>query len=312
MKIVKILSNFLIIFALSHNLAIANIKEKIIAQVESEIISSYELKNKIKTLLFLSNEEFNQSNVNATQKIAIQSLINIKLKKIEVTNYKVKTSDENWSNYLNTIAKKYNTDKDGLKKLFNQNGIDFEKYIDELKIEFKWQQLVFNLYKDKINLDKKEIEFELNEIIKSRKDVIEYNLAEIEIPKKDNINDKKEIEEIMSQISKNGFENTATKFSIASSALEGGNLGWINSGSLSQKISQILNNMNIGEVSKPLIQSNTILFLKIIDKKTLSIQNKDIIRVRENIINNKKNELLNLFSNNYLSKLKNNAFIQIK
>ena len=289
MKIVKILSNFLIIFALSHNLAIANIKERIIAQVESEIISSYELKNKIKTLLFLSNEEFNQSNVNATQKIAIQSLINIKLKKIEVTNYKVKTSDENWSNYLNTIANKYNTDKDGLKKLFNQNGIDFEKYIDELKIEFKWQQLVFNLYKDKINLDKKEIEFELNEIIKSRKDVIEYNLAEIEIPKKDNINDKEEIEEIMSQISKNGFENTATKFSIASSALEGGNLGWINSSSLSQKISQILNNMNIGEVSKPLIQSNTILFLKIIDKKTLSMQNKDIIRVRENIINNKKN-----------------------
>ena len=312
MKIVKILSNFLIIFALSHNLAIANIKERIIAQVESEIISSYELKNKIKTLLFLSNEEFNQSNVNATQKIAIQSLINIKLKKIEVTNYKVKTSDENWLNYLNTIAKKYNTDIEGLKKLFNQNGIDFEKYIDELKIEFKWQQLVFNLYKDKINLDKKEIEFELNEIIKSRKDIIEYNLAEIEIPKKDNINDKEEIEEIMSQISKNGFENTATKFSIASSALEGGNLGWINSSSLSQKISQILNNMNIGEVSKPLLQSNTILFLKIIDKKTLSMQNKDIIRVRENIINNKKNELLNLFSNNYLSKLKNNAFIQIK
>ena len=31
------------------------------------------------------------------------------------------------------------------------------------------------------------------------------------------------------------------------------------------------------------------------------MQNKDIIRVRENIINNKKNELLNLFSNNYLS-----------
>ena len=312
MKIVKILSNFLIIFALSHNLAIANIKERIIAQVESEIISSYELKNKIKTLLFLSNEEFNQSNVNATQKIAIQSLINIKLKKIEVTNYKVKTSDENWLNYLNTIAKKYNTDIEGLKKLFNQNGIDFEKYIDELKIEFKWQQLVFNLYKDKINLDKKEIEFELNEIIKSRKDIIEYNLAEIEIPKKDNINDKEEIEEIMSQISKNGFENTATKFSIASSALEGGNLGWINSSSLSQKISQILNNMNIGEVSKPLLQSNTSLFLKIIDKKTLSMQNKDIIRVKENIINNKKNELLNLFSNNYLTKLKNNAFIQIK
>ena len=116
----------------------------------------------------------------------------------------------------------------------------------------------------------------------------------------------------MSQISKNGFENTATKFSIASSALEGGNLGWINSGSLSQKISQILNNMNIGEVSKPIIQSNTILFLKIIDKKTLSMQNKDIIRVRENIINNKKNELLKFFSINYLSKLKNNAFIQIK
>ena len=29
----------------------------------------------------------------------------------------------------------------------------------------------FNLYKDKINLDKKEIEFELNEIIKSREKI---------------------------------------------------------------------------------------------------------------------------------------------
>ena len=57
------------------------IENKIIAIVESEIISSYELKNKIKTFVFLSNQQLTQEVVNRTKNQAMNSLINYNLKK---------------------------------------------------------------------------------------------------------------------------------------------------------------------------------------------------------------------------------------
>ena len=41
----------------------ALIKNKVIAKIDNEIISAYELKNKIKTILILSNQEINQQNI---------------------------------------------------------------------------------------------------------------------------------------------------------------------------------------------------------------------------------------------------------
>ena len=62
------------------------IENKIIAKVDNKLISSYELENKIKTNLFLSNQELNQQNINNAKKIAVNSLINHKLKERELEN----------------------------------------------------------------------------------------------------------------------------------------------------------------------------------------------------------------------------------
>ena len=129
---------------------------------------------------------------------------------------------------------------------------------------------------------------------------------------KNNSEDKGEIEKVKKQIDLLGFENTAIKFSTASSAIDGGNLGWINSKSLSNKIYNIVKMMQVGEVSQPIFQGETATFLKLTDKKSLKINNINLNEIREKIIVSKKNEYLSLFSNNHLSKIKNNALIQIK
>ena len=59
-----------LIFFLSKN-ALAQIQNKIILKVENEIITSYELKNKILTTLFLSNQEINQSNIDKLKKKSV-------------------------------------------------------------------------------------------------------------------------------------------------------------------------------------------------------------------------------------------------
>jgi parvulin-like peptidyl-prolyl isomerase len=99
---------------------------------------------------------------------------------------------------------------------------------------------------------------------------------------------------------------------MSTSSLDGGNIGWISSKSLSEKILAILDKMKVGDVSKPIIETNTATIIKLLDKKTLNLNNIDLNELRKKIIKNKKNELLNLYSNNYLSKIKNNALIEMK
>ena len=59
----------------------ASIQSKIIGNVGSQIITSYELKNKIVTTLMLSNQPLSQDNVDKNKNLALLSLVNYKLKK---------------------------------------------------------------------------------------------------------------------------------------------------------------------------------------------------------------------------------------
>ena len=148
--------------------------------------------------------------------------------------------------------------------------------------------------------------------LETKSNLQEYELAEIEISLKNNSDDKNTILEVNNQIEKIGFEKTAVKYSMSTTSLDGGKIGWINSKSLSKKILTILDKMKIGDISEPIIQTNTATIIKLLDKKTINLNEMDLNELRKKIVNNKKNELLSLYSNNYLSKIKNNALIEIR
>jgi peptidyl-prolyl cis-trans isomerase SurA len=314
MKKILFISKIILIYLIFLTNFAYSFKNEIIANIGNEIISSYELKNKIKIILFLSNQEMNQNNINSIKKQAIRSLVEEKLKKEEILKFKIPIEkDENSTSHLNKISSKYNTDINGLEKIFFQNGLDFKIYLEEIYTQFVWNKLIVNLYKNKINIDEKEIEEELNRSVLKEKKIIDYNLGQIELSI---LNEKsknfKQIELVQNEIKTNGFKNAAMKYSLSSSSIDGGNLGWVNSKSISPKILKILEKMKIKDVSEPIVQVDTILFLKLINKKNLVVDNINYNDLRKQIVLNKNNELLNLYSNNHLSKIKNNALIEIK
>jgi parvulin-like peptidyl-prolyl isomerase len=94
------------------------------------------------------------------------------------------------------------------------------------------------------------------------------------------------------------------------SALEGGNLGWVASQAMSNVILSVVKNMSPGDVSEPIIKSETALFIKLLDKRKVEFSDINLNTMKNKIISQRKNELLNLFSNSYLSKVKNNTLIQ--
>ena len=68
--------------------------------------------------------------------------------------------------------------------------------------------------------------------------------------------------------------------------------------------------MEIGDISDPIKIQNTILILKLNDKKISKVKNINIEELKNNLINQKTAELFRLYSRSYLSKLKNTVLIE--
>ena len=299
---------FIIIFLsfFSNNL-FAKVENRIVLKIENEIITTFEIKNKILSTLVLANQEVSQSNINELKKQAVDYLINQKLKKIELEKYNFKRDQVQLNNYLNNIS---SNNIDNLKNRFSNNNVDFDLFIDDLDIDLKWQKYIYKVYSKKIEIDEQNINKELETLLKNKSDVEQYRISEIEISLANDTSDKERILNIENQIKEFGFESTALRFSISSSSSNKGDLGWLNAKSLNNKIYKIIKNMKEGEVTKPLISANSALFLKLNQKRISKVQNLNINELKANLINKKKNELFNLYSKSLLSKLKNTSLIQ--
>ena len=147
----------------------ASIKSNIIAKVGNEIITSFELENKIKTTLLLSNRELSQSNIDQVKNYAFKSLINLKLKNEELKKYKINLNQAAVDQHLEKISKQLGINIIQLEGLFDQYQIDYNRYLNEIKIEFLWQKLIFNLYSKNISIDEDQIIKELNDIVTATK-----------------------------------------------------------------------------------------------------------------------------------------------
>ena len=304
-KICKILF-FYFIFLLAQANAITN---KIVLKVENEIITNYEVKNKILTSLVLAGEQITQENINNLKKRALESLIENKLKFIELKKYKIEKNINQINSYLNSIS---GNDILALEKKFKDNNLDYSLFLEEIEIQTRWQNFIYIFYKEKIEINENSVNDELKKIVENEKSFQEYNISEIEIMTDKNSNIDQIVLDLKNKIKDEGFETSALKYSISSSSKNKGNLGWISSKSLSKEIFEILKKLNSGQISQPIIKPNTILFLKLVDVRTSKIENVNINELRKRIIDQKKNEMFNLYSKSHLSKLRNSVLIEYK
>ena len=194
--------------------------------------------------------------------------------------------------------------------MFKSNNVSFEVFLEEIDTELKWRKLIYRKFQNKIEINPIEIDREIENISKSQKKIYEYNLSEIEILDNERNSESEEINQIYSEIKDFGFENAVLKFSISPSSSKNGNLGWINSQSLSNEFLSVLNKMKVGEISLPIKKQNKIIFLKLNDKRSSSLSELNMEELKEKIINQKKNDMFKLYSSSYLSQLRNSKYIE--
>ena len=307
---ITLLSSIIIFFSILNSSSLySKIKSNIVVFVGNEIITNFEIKNKILTSLMLAKVELNQKNIDSYKKQALNSLIDLKLKKKELSKYNFRAEDSEVNKYINSISSNNVIE---FKNNFSNNDLSFSLFVEEIKIELKWRKLIYEIFKERVRSTEKSVEKELNEIIKKQSQIVEYKVSEIEIELQKDGKEIDQIEKIKKLINQIGFENTALKYSSSSSAEQKGDLGWVKENALSKPVHEIIKGLEIGAVSKPIKKLNKITFLKLVDKKKVSIDSKNKEKIKNDLIAAKENDLFILYSSSYLSRLKNNTLIEYK
>ena len=281
------------------------LENKIVIKVNNEIVTSLDLNDEINYLMAL-NKNIRNLEKQKIYNIAKNSLIREKIKEMEILNYMDELKlDKEISNQVlkSTYSRIGINSKEAFLRYIQDYNVNINTIEKKISIEAIWNQLIVSKFKDKIKINKNELEKRI--LIRGNEKIKIYLLSEILF----NISNDEKLEikfkKIEASILDLGFENTALTYSISDSSKIGGKLDWIKESSLNKKIRNDLNIMNIGDLTKPIVTPGGFLLLKIEDVKfqkkkfDLNSELKNLIKVETNI-------QLNQYSNIYFNKIAKN------
>ena len=242
------------------------------------------------------------------QNIAFNSLRKSLIKKVEVKKYKITNyNKQDLNNYILGLEQNLGLQDINLEDHFNKYGANYDIFIDNVITNFKWNTLIYSLYKKELNVDVELIKAELNRQIIQNKEMTEFNLSEIVV----NNWDENNLKIIQESIKNKGFEETAILYSNSVSSSKGGKIGWVLSRSISDAYLNEIMKLSEKQISKPIKINNNIVIIKLNDKRILNQNKLNIVEIEKNIIKTKKEEKLNVFSNSHYLNLEKKAYIEI-
>lgn len=302
-KKITVLIAFYFVFFI--NISFSN-ENKILLKLNNEIITTIDILNEVKYLTLVS-DDFKKSDENLKIEVAKNSLVKEKIKKIGLNNLNINFQinddifEEIIKNNLNILNIKT---IDDFNQYFQENNINPFLIREKILTDIMWKQYIYNNFKEKVKIDKKQIE----KNILSKKIQKELLLAEILFSTENKNNLEKKLSLINKTIQEKNFSAAALKYSISDTSKNGGKLGWIKENALNKTIKNQLNLTKVGGITNPITVPGGFLILKIEDIKEKEVK-LDLNKEIKNIIDRQTNEQLNTFSSIYFNKLKKNIKI---
>lgn len=293
-------------------------QDQIVAYVNNEIITSYDLQNRITLLESVSKTKISSK---GKQEI-LQTLIDENLLNQIARRNGISISEQQIQSSIKTIAK--DNGFSDFAKLAKHYNINQNEFLKELKAKLLMKKLIEVQIEPDTKVSNEEVLDNMNAISGAivQPTVIDLNgevkISEIvlykqQMEQKDML---QAINNIYAQLQKGAsFEELAKQFSQSQSAQNGGLIGWMKLSQLSAHIAagieNGLGNFKTGRVVKqPIELEDRVVLIKVLDTKQKKIAPKKLTEqeVKGFLYNQKVNSNLK----NFLNNLRKTAYISIK
>ena len=259
----------------------AEICNRLVAVVNNDVITLYELNQKIRELTGLKPADLkaqdNKAYLETRHKI-LDVLINEKIALKKIRELEINVTPEEIENAIETIKRNNGiTQEDLLIGLENQ-GMNYDSYRKRIKKEMEQMRLINIEVKSKIIISEEKIKEYYNQHendFVGEKSEEKVHLATIFLLKDDNLSDQnggeslyQKAEELLLRL-KNGedFGELARKNSQGPAADKGGDLGLFKLSELDSELADMIENMSEGDVSEPIIRSSGIQIIKLMGRQ---------------------------------------------
>ncbi|MFP3943708.1 MAG: peptidylprolyl isomerase [Alphaproteobacteria bacterium] len=246
--------------------------QRIAAIVNDQIISAYDLQQRVKLVLVTSGISRTPENVERIEKQVLRSLVDEKLQLQEAAKHEVKVLKSELDSEIKRIAKQNNASADQIVKSLKEADVSIDTLHDQIKAEIAWAKLVQGRFGPRVNVSEEEID-QVIERMQANADKPQYRVSEIFLPvespeQADSV--RQNAMQLLEQIREGApFPQIARAFSQAPSASRGGDIGWVQDGQLPPKLNQVVSRLKPGRVSMP-IRTTSGFYIMAMSERRLS------------------------------------------
>ena len=244
-------------FALLPGHVCAEVTNRIVASVNNDIITLWELNASIKRLTGLTPKDLqrrNEKEFYELRRALLNELINEKIAQQEIAKLELTVTDEEVQASIERIKEENNLTQEELIASLNAEGTSFEEYRERIKKDIEHMRLVEREVRSKIVVTDEDIRRYYENNAHEYRQVHEVRLARIFL----RIKDPDSAEEIAQVRAAGGeilqelnsgrdFSEMARKYSQGPGAPEGGDLGWIAMDQLETKLREVVAKLSPGE-----------------------------------------------------------------
>ncbi len=258
--------------------ALAQDVQKIVAIVNDEIISGYDLDQRIALTIMLSGfpdtRETRQQLVNPT----VARLIDDRLKLQEADRFNITISDEQVLEAVAYLERTNDMEPGQINRMLQQNNIDIDTMLTQVRANLIWNRLIQQRIVPRITISDEEVEA-VQKRLENNKGKSEYLLSEIYLPVESNTPEgqvREAVADLVSQLrSGASFQRAAAQFSQGATAASGGSIGWVLADEVPPEIGAVLPDLRPGQVSDPVRTADGYYILMVQQERKILDTNAD-------------------------------------
>lgn len=297
----------------------AEITNRLVAFVNDEVITLYELEKKMGEMTGKKIKDIKvqdeQQYIEIRHEI-LEDLINEKIAQAKIAELGIKVSEGEIDSYIEDVKTGNQFTQEKLIEELKAQGLTYEKYRESIKKDMERDQLIDYEVKSKAIVREEQITKYYQDHIKEFKTEEKVHLAGIFLMKNNTDNEEesaeltKKAEQILSRL-KNGedFGVLAKEFSQGPGADEGGELGVINTSQINQDLLDIIEKLPEDGISDLINKDDNIQIIKLINReggKTTPLE-----EVKDNIYEKLYSQEINNRFSSWLKELRESSFTKV-
>ncbi|NLA75995.1 MAG: hypothetical protein GX846_11095 [Deltaproteobacteria bacterium] len=254
----------------------ADESNRVVAFINDDVITLYELNSRIEELTGRSKDELQAANEQDFFKVRediLDLIIEEKVVRSKVKELELEATTEEIDTYLEYIKEENKLTQEELVQLLKHEGMSLEKFREKVKEDLEHRNLIDMEVKGKMIITGEQIAAYYEEHKKNYERPGSAHIASIflvpDTPGSESelAELKKKGETIIERISKGEkFEDLAGEFSNGPGAKDGGDLGNFPLTDIDPKILELINSLKDGDVSSPIDMGNRVQIVKLIKK----------------------------------------------